>query len=69
MKTNVIIMSTNEIKAEIQRLLDNVPEIVLNDLLDYLRKAQNQSNNQIELSHHLRKIISEDKELLEKLAK
>jgi hypothetical protein len=43
MKTNVIIMSTNEIKAEIQQLLDNVPEIVLNDLLDYLRKAQNQS--------------------------
>jgi site-specific recombinase len=62
-------MSTNEIKAEIQKLLDNVPEIVLNDLLDYLRKAQNQSNNQIELYHHLRKIISEDKELLEKLAK
>jgi hypothetical protein len=62
-------MSTNEIKAEIQKLLDNVPEIVLNDLLDYLRIAQNQTNNQIELSHHLRKIISEDKELLEKLAK
>jgi hypothetical protein len=62
-------MSTNEVKAEIQKLLDNVPEIVLNDLLDYLRIAQNQTNNQIELSHHLRKIISEDKELLEKLAK
>jgi hypothetical protein len=42
---------------------------VLSDLLDYLRKAQNQSNSQIEISHHLRKIISEDKELLEKLAK
>ena len=62
-------MSTNEIKAEIQKLLDNVPDVILSDLLDYLRKAQNQSNNQIELSHHLRKIISEDKELLEKLAK
>jgi hypothetical protein len=62
-------MSINEIKAEIQKLLDNVPDIVLSDLLDYLRKAQNQSNSQIEISHHLRKIISEDKELLEKLAK
>lgn len=62
-------MTSKQIKSEIQKLLDTVPENVLQDLLSYLKVAQKQSKDQAELSSHLRKILNEDKELLEKLAK
>jgi len=62
-------MTTQELKSEIQRLLDNVPENILQDLVDYLREAQKYTKDQAELSNYLKKIIRDDKELLEKLAK
>jgi transcriptional antiterminator len=62
-------MTTKQIKSEIQKLLDTVPDDVLQDLFDYLKEAQKQTRNQAELTNHLRKIIHEDRELLEKLAK
>lgn len=61
-------MTTKQIKTEIQKLLDTVPENVLQDLFDYLKEAQKQTKDQAELTGHLRKIIHEDRELLEKLA-
>lgn len=61
-------MTSKQIKTEIQKLLDTVPENVLQDLLDYLQEAQKQTKDQGILTSHLRKIIHEDKELLEKLA-
>jgi len=62
-------MSTAEIKIEIQQVLDNVPEDALAGILDYLKQFQTQTPDQIKLSEHIRKILAEDKELLEKLAK
>ena len=35
---------------------------------NYLKEAQKQTKDQAELTSHLRKIIQEDRELLEKLA-
>lgn len=61
-------MTTKQIKTEIQKLLDKVPENVLQDLLNYLKEAQKQTKDQAEQYSHLRKIIHEDRELLEKLA-
>jgi len=61
-------MSTAEIKTEIYQVIDNVPEEVLGDVLNYLKQIQSQSADQAKLATNLRKIISEDKELLEKLA-
>jgi len=61
-------LTTKQIKTEIQKLLDTVPENVLQDLLDYLKEAQKQTKDQAVLTSNLRKIIHEDKELLEKLA-
>jgi glutamyl-tRNA reductase len=61
-------MTTKQIKSEIQKLLDSVPENVLQDLLDYLKEAQKLTKDQAELTSHLRKIIHEDRELLDKLA-
>jgi hypothetical protein len=62
-------MTTNEIKSEIQKTLDNIPENVLQDILDYLRSIQGKSAETIKLSKNLRDILTEDKELLERLAK
>jgi hypothetical protein len=62
-------MTTKEIKTEIQKLLDTVPENVLQDLLDYLKLANHQTKDQSELSSYLKKILAEDKQVLEMLAK
>ena len=62
-------MTTKEIKSEIQKTLDNIPENVLQDILDYLKLIQGKSADKTELSKNVRDILTEDKELLERLAK
>ncbi len=62
-------MTTKEIRSEIQKTLDNIPESVLQDILDYLKLIQGKSIDKIKLSKNLRDILTEDKELLERLAK
>jgi hypothetical protein len=62
-------MTTKEIKSEIQKSLDNVPESVLQDILDFLKKAEKQPAETLNLMKDLRDILNEDKELLERLAK
>jgi len=61
-------MTSIEIKTEIQKVLDQVPESVLQDVLDFLKELQIKSADDIKFANNLRKIISEDRELLEKLA-
>ena len=61
-------MTAIEIKTEIQKVLDQVPESILQDVLDFLKELQTKSVDDIKLANNLRKIISEDRELLEKLA-
>ena len=62
-------MSTKEIKAEIQKSLNNVPDTVLQDILDFLKQAEKQPADRLSLTKNLRDILKEDKELLERLAK
>jgi len=62
-------MTTEEIKSQIQKSLDNVPESVIHDILDFLRQAENQTPETLNLMKNLREILTEDKELLERLAK
>jgi mRNA-degrading endonuclease RelE of RelBE toxin-antitoxin system len=61
-------MTSIEIKTEIKKVLDRVPESVLQDILDFLKELQTKSVDDIKLANNLRKVISEDRELLEKLA-
>jgi hypothetical protein len=61
-------MNTIEVKAEIQKVLNTVPDDVLETVLEYLRIVALNDKNKVELSQNLQKILSEDKELLEKLA-
>jgi hypothetical protein len=62
-------MTKAQLKTEIQMALDNVPENVLQDLLDFLKALQDQPADKVRLANNLRQILSEDKELLERLAK
>lgn len=61
-------MTAKQIKTEIQKLLDSIPEVALEDLLKYLKSIQGKSTDSISLSQNIRKILSEDRELLERLA-
>ncbi|MEZ4800281.1 MAG: hypothetical protein R2809_11010 [Flavobacteriales bacterium] len=61
-------MTKTQIQSEIQKVLDTVPESVLQDVLNFLRELQDQPAEKVRLTSDLRKILSEDKDLLEKLA-
>ena len=61
-------MTTKELKSRIQKALDNVPENILEDILSYLEEIQGKPAGKVIMSQRLRKILSEDKDLLEKLA-
>jgi len=50
-------MTTKELKSEIQKLLDTVPENVLQDLLDYLKQANHQTKDQSELWSYLKRFL------------
>ena len=60
-------MTKAEIKNEIQKVLDGVPESVLQDILELLKDFQTQPGAHVELTRALHKILHEDKELLTKL--
>lgn len=61
-------MTKAQIQTEIQKVLDSVPETVLQDVLDFLKELQVQPIDKVKLTNTLRQILSEDRELLEQLA-
>lgn len=61
-------MTKTQIQSEIQKVLDTVPESVLQDVLNFLKELQDQPAEKVRRTSDLRKILSEDKDLLEKLA-
>ena len=62
-------MTTKEIKSEILKTLDNVPENILRVILQYLKEIEAQPKKGVDLARNLRTILTEDKALLERLAK
>jgi hypothetical protein len=62
-------MTSIQVKSEIQKVIDQVPENLLPEILDYLKQVQHQSPEQVKFNNNLNKIFSEDKELLQRLAK
>jgi hypothetical protein len=61
-------MTKTQLYSEIQKVLDNVPETILQDVLDFLKALQDHPVDKVKLANNLRQILSEDRELLEKLA-
>jgi hypothetical protein len=62
-------MATKELKDKINKVIDNMPDDILEDVFNYLKAMTNKSRSDIMLSQNLGKIIEEDKNLLDKLAK
>ena len=61
-------MTTKDLRKEINRVIEQVPDDFLNDLLSYLKEFENKSNKDFESLKHIKKILKEDQELLAKLA-
>lgn len=61
-------MTAKDLKIEIQKVLDQVPENLLEDVLAYLQEIQKRTASEFNNSQHLKKILTEDRELLKKLA-
>lgn len=57
-----------EIKEEINQIVETLPEDVLSDLLQYLKQIEKESADKIRLSLNLNTILTEDDDLLERLA-
>jgi hypothetical protein len=62
-------MSKNDVKDQINKVLDNVSDEALESILNYLKELISKSEEDLILSNNLNKILSEDKEVLERLAK
>lgn len=62
-------MSKNEIKEEINKVLDRAPDEVLESILDYLKELLSTDSNKSILTNNLNTILHEDKEVLDKLSK
>ncbi|MFT6479436.1 MAG: hypothetical protein ACI9V1_002399 [Spirosomataceae bacterium] len=56
------------VKQEIAKIVDTLPSDVLGELLHYLRQIEKASQEKKRLSLNLNTILTEDRELLEKLA-
>jgi hypothetical protein len=61
-------MSKKEIKNEIDKVLDRFSDEALGELLTFLKELDSRKSDSITLSSSLSRILSEDKELLTKLA-
>jgi hypothetical protein len=61
-------MTTADLKYEIKKALDDAPESVLIEILDYLKQVKVTPKEKIDLTRHLGLILREDKELLQRLA-
>ena len=60
-------MSKDQIKYEINRVLDHFSDTALEELLVFLKKVEQRSPEGLNQAH-LHKILSEDEELLTRLA-
>ena len=58
-----------EPKQEIVQIVNSLPDEVLGDLLQYLRQVEKATQEKMRLSLNLKTILTEDRELLERLAK
>jgi hypothetical protein len=61
-------MTVIEIKKEINKVLDQVPEKLLVDILDLIKEVQLDNSSNSTLTSNFKKILSEDSDLLHKLA-
>ena len=62
-------MAKDDIKFEINKVLDLFSDKALSDLLAFLKSIENNRSKSLFNAKNLDKILNEDKDLLEKLAR
>ena len=62
-------MNKENVKTEIHKVVDMLPDDLSNEVLTYLKSILNKSSYDVKLANHLSKILAEDHELLNRLAK
>jgi hypothetical protein len=63
------VMTKNQLKIEIAKSLEEMPEQVLENVLSYLEKLKAEQDSSEALNQLLSTILEEDKNLLNRLAK
>ncbi len=58
-------MTTKDLRKEINRVIQKVPDDFLTEILSYLKEVENKSMQDFESFKHLKQIFKEDQELLE----
>ena len=61
-------MKEQNVKTEIHKVIDMLPDDISKDVLDYLKSILEKSTNQVRTSNNLSKILKEDRNLLNRLA-
>jgi len=61
-------METKDIRKEINKVIEKMPDDILENILDYLKEVEQQVFDKVKLAQNFKKILKEDKELLQKLA-
>jgi GTPase SAR1 family protein len=62
-------MRSNEIKIEIQKIIDTITDDMLEEIYNILKELADKNPDALKLSHNLNKILTEDNQLLQSLAK
>ncbi len=58
-----------ETRKEIAEIVDRLPEEALTELLRYLKELDSPKEKKIPLLKHLKRVMEEDNEVLQRLAK
>jgi hypothetical protein len=61
-------MTTKQLRQEIVKTLDQMPDEVLTELLEYLQLIQGKNEATLQRAKHLKEILAEDSALLKLLA-
>ncbi len=61
-------MGIQDIRIEIDKILNSLPEEELKSVLDYLKEVNKLTIKELSLTHNLGKILKEDTNLLKRLA-
>lgn len=61
-------MTTKELKIEINKIIEDIPESDLKEILNYLQIVKNISSEDLKLKGFLSKVLREDRDLLTRLA-
>jgi hypothetical protein len=61
-------MTKTQLRAEIRKVIESVPEDVLADVLGFLQELQAHPSDKVKQVSHLRQTLAEDSDLLQRLA-